>query len=105
MPSPERVYPSATFRCKLYRNELYFVSNFRTIRSLQIFMRFNPLPTLDRERDQDIFEGVTEEEIIYLWRSIKGKGLSENEAWQAIITGITLDMAFAKPKSAKQLEH
>jgi hypothetical protein len=68
-------------------------------------MRFNSPSALDRERDQDIFEGVTEEEIIYLWRSIKGKGLSENEAWQAIITGITLDMAFAKPKSAKQLEH
>jgi hypothetical protein len=68
-------------------------------------MRFNPLPTLDRERDQDIFESVTEEEIIYLWHSIKGKGLSEDEAWQAIVTGIALDMAFAKTKSAKQLEH
>jgi hypothetical protein len=68
-------------------------------------MRFNPLPTLDRERDQDIFESVTEEEIIYLWRSIKGKGLSEDQAWQAIVTGIALDMAFAKTKSAKQLEH
>jgi hypothetical protein len=67
-------------------------------------MRFNPF-TLDRERDQDIFESITEEEIIYLWRSIKGKGLSEDEAWQAIVTGIALDMAFAKTKSAKQLEH
>jgi hypothetical protein len=68
-------------------------------------MRFNALPTLDRERDQDIFESVTEEEIIYLWRSIKGKDLSEDQAWQAIVTGIALDMAFAKTKSAKQLEH
>lgn len=68
-------------------------------------MRFNPVPALDRERDQDIFESVTEEEIIYLWRSIKGKGLSEDEAWQAIVTGIALDMAFAKTKTAKQLEH
>ena len=68
-------------------------------------MRFNSPPALDRERDQDIFESVTEEEIIYLWRSIKGKGLSEDEAWQAIVTGIALDMAFAKTKSAKQLEH
>jgi len=67
-------------------------------------MRFNPF-TLDKERDQDIFESITEEEIIYLWRSIKGKGLSEDEAWQAIVTGIALDMAFAKTKSAKQLEH
>ena len=68
-------------------------------------MRFNPVPALDRERDQDIFESVTEEEIIYLWRSIKGKGLSEDEAWQAIVTGIALDMAFPKTKTAKQLEH
>lgn len=68
-------------------------------------MRFNPVPALDRDRDQDIFESVTEEEIIYLWRSIKGKGLSEDEAWQAIVTGIALDMAFAKTKTAKQLEH
>jgi Fe-S cluster assembly scaffold protein SufB len=68
-------------------------------------MRFNSPPALDRERDQDIFESVTEEEIIYLWRSIKGKGLSEDEAWQAIVIGFALDMAFAKTKSAKQLEH
>ena len=68
-------------------------------------MRFNSPPALDRERDQDIFESVTEEEIIYLWRSIKGKGLSEDEAWQAIVTGIALDMAFAKTKAIKQLEH
>ena len=68
-------------------------------------MRFNPVPGLDRERDQDIFESVTEEEIIYLWRSIKWKGLSEDEAWQAIVTGIALDMAFAKTKATRQLEH
>jgi hypothetical protein len=70
-----------------------------------VFMRFNPVSGLDRERDQDIFESVTEEEIIYLWRSIKNKGLSEDEAWQAIVTGIALDMAFAKTKATKQLEH
>ena len=52
----------------------------------------NTLAALDRERDQDLFETVTEEEIIYLWRSIKGRGLSEDEAWQAVVTGIALDM-------------
>ena len=65
----------------------------------------NTLAALDRERDQDLFETVTEEEIIYLWRSIKGRGLSEDEAWQAVVTGIALDMAFAKTKSCKQIEH
>jgi len=68
-------------------------------------MRINSLVDLDQERDQDFFETVSEEEIIYLWRSIKGKGLSEDEAWQAIVTGIALDMAFSKTKTTKQIEH
>jgi hypothetical protein len=68
-------------------------------------MRFNPIPTLDNEREQDIFDSVTEEEIIYLWRSIKDRGLSEDEAWQAVVTGIALDMAFSKTKGGKQIEH
>jgi hypothetical protein len=69
------------------------------------FMRFNPIPALDEEREQDFFESVTEEEIIYLWRSIKDRGMSENDAWQAIVTGLALDMAFAKTKACKQIEH
>jgi len=68
-------------------------------------IRYNPIPSLDQDREQDFFESVSEEEIIYLWRSIKGKGLSEDEAWQAIVTGMALDMAFAKTKTAKQIEH
>ena len=35
---------------------------------------------LDEEREQELFDSVTEEEIIYLWQSIKGRGISENEA-------------------------
>ena len=68
-------------------------------------MRHNQIETLDQEREQDFFESVSEEEIIYLWRSFKGKGLSEDEAWQAIVTGMALDMAFAKTKSSRQIEH
>ncbi len=68
-------------------------------------MRFNPIPTLDREREQDLFDSVTEEEVIYLWRSIKGRALSEDEAWQAVVTGLALDLAFAKTKLCKQIEH
>ncbi|HUK42584.1 MAG TPA: hypothetical protein VLX11_16130 [Candidatus Acidoferrales bacterium] len=68
-------------------------------------MRYNSIVDLDQEREQDFFETVSEEEIIYLWRSIKGKGLSEDQAWQAIVTGIALDMAFSKTKTAKQIEH
>jgi hypothetical protein len=65
----------------------------------------NRFSALDRERDQDLFESVTEEEIIHLWRSIKGRGLSEDEAWQAVVTGIALDLAFAKSRSCNQIEH
>ena len=68
-------------------------------------MRFDAMYDLDKDREQDLFESVTEEEIIYLWRSIKGRGLSEDEAWQAIVTGLALDMAFSKTRSYKQIEH
>jgi hypothetical protein len=61
--------------------------------------------TLNSDHDQDLFETVTEAEIIYLWRSIKGRGLSEDEAWHAVVTGIALDMAFAKSKSCTHIEH
>jgi len=63
------------------------------------------IPISEQEQEQDFFESVTEDEVIYLWRSIKGKGLSEDEAWQAIVTGIALDMAFAKNKTRLQIEH
>jgi hypothetical protein len=68
-------------------------------------MPMNTNSILDKERDQDLFESVTEEEIIYLWRSIKGRGISEDEAWHAVVTGLALDMAFAKTKACKQIEH
>lgn len=68
-------------------------------------MRANDISALDREREQDLFETVTEEEVIYLWRSIRGRGISEDEAWQAIVTGLALDMAFAKSKRYSEIEH
>lgn len=68
-------------------------------------MLMNIIPTMSGERDQDLFDSVTEEEIIRLWRSIKGRGLSEDEAWHAVVTGIALDMAFAKSKTCTQIEH
>jgi hypothetical protein len=67
-------------------------------------MRFDTTCDFDNDHEQDLFESVTEEEIIYLWRSIKGKGLSGDEAWQAIVTGLALDMAFSKTRSYKQIE-
>ena len=68
-------------------------------------MPMNPNSAFDKDRDQDLFESVTEEEIIYLWRSIKGRGISEDEAWHAVVTGLALDIAFAKTNACKQIEH
>jgi len=68
-------------------------------------MIHHPVPISEQEQDQDFFDSITEDEVIYLWRSIKGKGLSEDEAWQAIVTGIALDMAFAKSRNRLQTEH
>jgi hypothetical protein len=63
------------------------------------------ISVLDQESNQDLFERVTEEEIIYLWRSIKGRGISESEAWNAVVTGLALDVAFGKNKADMQVQH
>ncbi len=68
-------------------------------------MRNHPIPISEQEREQEFFDSVTEDEIMYHWRSIKSKGLSDDDAWQAIVTGIALDMAFAKSKTSRQIEH
>lgn len=67
--------------------------------------RMNPMARIDKGVDHDLFESVTEEEIIGLWRSIKGRGMSGDQAWQAIVTGIALDMAFAKSHAFKLTDH
>ncbi len=59
----------------------------------------NTNSVLGEEHDREDFESVTEEEIICLWRSIKGRGISENEAWDAVVAG------FAKRKPSMQIEH
>ena len=65
----------------------------------------NTNSVLVEEHDREDFESLTEEEIIYLWRSIKGRGISENEAWDAVVAGLALDMAFATSKTRKEIEH
>jgi hypothetical protein len=68
-------------------------------------MRYNPIRHWSNDPEQDFFETVSEEEVIGLWRSIKDKGLSEDDAWHAIVTGIALDMAFAKTRASFEIEH
>jgi len=67
--------------------------------------RMNPIAAFDKGPDHDLFDGITEEEIIGLWRSIRGRGMSGDEAWQAIVTGIALDMAFAKSRAFMHTDH
>ena len=68
-------------------------------------MRNHPISITEQEREQEFFDSVTEDEIMYHWRTIRSKGMSDDDAWQAIVTGIALDMAFAKSKTSRQTEH
>jgi hypothetical protein len=68
-------------------------------------MPMNNISVVDQEINQELFELVTEEEIIYLWRSIKGRGISESEAWNAVVTGLALDVAFGKRNGDMQVQH
>ena len=68
-------------------------------------MRNHPTSISEQAREQEFFDSVTEDEIMYHWRAIRSKGLSDDDAWQAIVTGIALDMAFAKSKTFRQIEH
>lgn len=56
-------------------------------------------------QELDLLENPTEEEIISLWRALQAGGLAEEEAWHAIMTGIALDLAFARSKSVAGLVH
>ena len=51
------------------------------------------------------FDDLTEQDIILLWRSFKMAGLSGDEAWHAIMTGMALDMAFARTQGLSHIEH
>ena len=52
----------------------------------------------------DAFENPTEQDIIRLWQSFRSVGLSEGEAWDAILAGIALDMAFSRTRHLARIE-
>lgn len=60
---------------------------------------------IERGAEAESFENVSEEEIIFLWRSFKANGLTSDQAWHAIVTGMALDMAFDRSKKLSQVEH
>ena len=60
---------------------------------------------IERRVDLDPFENITEAEIISLWEVFKSSGLSADEAWNAIVAGIALDVAFARSRNLTTIEH
>ena len=60
---------------------------------------------IERAVEAESFENVSEEEIIFLWRTFKATGLTSDQAWHAIVTGMALDMAFDRSKKLSQAEH
>ncbi len=67
---------------------------FKAMRQIEEMLGSSPLAGFD----------VTEQDIILLWQSFKSAGLSGDAAWHAIMTGIALDMAFARTRNLPQIE-
>lgn len=59
---------------------------------------------IEEASELDTFDNVTEEEILSLWNSLKSSGLSEDEAWDAIVAGMVLEMAFDRSESLRQVD-
>lgn len=52
----------------------------------------------------DSFDRPTETEIIGLWNTFRSAGLSERQAWDAIVAGLALDMAFSDGRARPRRE-
>jgi hypothetical protein len=69
------------------------------------FLMMKTTLVIERASDAESFDNVSEEEIIFLWRTFKANGLTSDQAWHAIVTGMALDMAFDRSKKVPQVEH
>jgi hypothetical protein len=68
-------------------------------------MNTNQVAAENEQFQVENFDDLTEQDIIILWRSFKLAGLSGDEAWHAIMTGMALDMAFARTRGLSEVEH
>ncbi len=68
-------------------------------------MKVNQVLQENEQFQVENFDDLTEQDIIILWRSFKLAGLSGDEAWHAIMTGMALDMAFARTRGLSEVEH
>ncbi len=62
-----------------------------------------PTETTGNTDSLDTFGPPTEREIIGLWHSFRSAGLSDKQAWDAILAGIALDAAFSDGRSRPRL--
>jgi hypothetical protein len=60
--------------------------------------------SVNRTAEHDSFENPTPEEIVCLWESFRSNGLSGDEAWNAIVAGMALDMALASHARSARIE-
>jgi len=68
-------------------------------------MKVNQVLPENEQFQVENFDDLTEQDIIIVWRSFKLEGLSGDEAWHAIMTGMALDMAFARTRGLSEVEH
>ncbi len=50
------------------------------------------------------FTSPTETEIIGLWKTFRSAGLSERQAWDAIMAGLALNVAFSDGREPSRRE-
>ena len=62
-----------------------------------------PTETTGNTDSLESFGPPTEGEIIGLWYSFRSAGLSDKQAWDAILAGIALDAAFSDGRSRPRL--
>lgn len=55
------------------------------------------------EYEPESFDSVTEEEVVLLWRNFKTCGLPAEEAWNAVVIGMALDMAFSRTQATREV--
>lgn len=51
------------------------------------------------------FDHWTEKEVLYLWKSLKARGLPSREVQAVIVIGIALDMAFDRSGTQPRTVH
>ena len=64
----------------------------------------NQLQTLRKSPALDGFETPTLDEIVCLWQSFRATGLEAEEAWNAIVAGLALEIAFPRRPGMTRIE-